>query len=61
MTETRTRTLMRAVSYRVVATALTAVFTGLGEAIVIHIMLTLVHYVMERFWLRVRWGKIGTT
>lgn len=61
MTETRTRTLMRTVSYRIVATALTALFTGLGQAILIHIMLTVVHYVMERIWLRIHWGKIGPT
>jgi uncharacterized membrane protein len=61
MTETRTRTLVRTISYRIVATALTALFTGIGQAILIHVMLTVVHYVMERFWLRINWGKIGTT
>jgi hypothetical protein len=61
MTETHARTVARTVSYRLVATALTAIFTGIGQAIVIHVMLTAVHYAMERLWLKVHWGKIGPT
>ena len=60
MTETHARTWTRAISYRIVATLLTAVFTGLSTAIVLHVILTLVHYVMERAWLKINWGKIGT-
>lgn len=58
MTESHSRTVARAVSYRLMATGLTAVFTGLGQAIVIHVILTVVHYVMERLWLKIQWGKI---
>ena len=57
MTETHKRTLARAVSYRIVATLITALFTGISAAIFLHIILTLVHYVMERLWLKVNWGK----
>ena len=32
--------------------------TGLGTAIAIHIVLTGVHYAMERAWLKIKWGKI---
>lgn len=59
MTETHSRTLARAISYRIVATLITAIFTGLSSAIMIHVILTLVHYVMERLWLGVSWGKTG--
>ena len=49
--------MARAITYRVVATAITALFTGISKAIVLHIILTLVHYVMERIWLKIDWGK----
>jgi uncharacterized membrane protein len=58
MAETRRRTLARTVSYRIVATLLTALFTGLEQAILIHVLLTAVHYIMERLWLQVKWGKL---
>jgi uncharacterized membrane protein len=57
MTETHKRTIVRAVSYRIVALLITALWTGLGDAIVIHLILTAVHYFFERLWLRVKWGK----
>ena len=56
--ETHKRTLARAISYRIVATLITAFWTGLGAAIAIHIILTLVHYIMERIWLKIKWGRI---
>ena len=58
MTETHARTVARTISYRLVATGITAVVTGLGTAIAIHIVLTAVHYAMERAWLKIKWGKI---
>jgi uncharacterized membrane protein len=56
--ETHKRTLARTVSYRVVATLITALFTGIETAIAIHILLTAVHYIMERIWLKIKWGRI---
>lgn len=58
MLETKTRTFYRTVSYRIIALLITAIWTGLGNAILIHIILTIVHYVLERLWLKVEWGKI---
>lgn len=55
--ETHKRTFARTVSYRVVATLITAYFTGLTTAVFLHILLTLVHYLMERVWLKIEWGK----
>ena len=54
--ELHTRTIARAASWRVTATAVTAVFTGLEGAILINIAMTFVHYVHERIWLKVKWG-----
>lgn len=57
MTETKTRTFVRALTYRIVALLITALWTGLSDAVVIHVILTLLHYVFERLWLRVKWGR----
>lgn len=54
--ETHKRTLIRAASWRVTATATTALFTGIEGAIVINIIMTVVHYVHERVWLKFKWG-----
>ena len=55
--ETHKRTLVRAISWRIVATLVTAAFTGLSGAIVINIFMTLAHYIHERAWLRIGWGR----
>jgi uncharacterized membrane protein len=55
--ENHKRTVIRALSYRVIALMITAIWTGLGDAIVIHIILTAIHYVHERIWLKIKWGK----
>lgn len=55
--ETHKRTLTRAITWRITATAVTAVWTGIEGAIVINVFMTVAHYVHERLWLRVNWGK----
>ena len=57
MIEQRKRTLARALTYRFVALLITALWTGLADAVVIHVILTLVHYGMERLWLKISWGR----
>jgi uncharacterized membrane protein len=57
MTETHKRTIVRAISWRIVATLVTAAFTGLSGAIVINIFMTIAHYIHERAWLKVKWGS----
>ena len=59
MTETHTRTVARTMSYRIIAMLITALWTGLGNAVIIHIVLAVVHYVMERVWLKINWGRIA--
>ena len=59
MTETHTRTVARTMSYRIIAMLITALWTGLGNAVIIHIVLAAVHYVMERVWLKINWGRIA--
>ena len=57
MSEKHVRTIARTVSYRVAALLITALWTGLSDAIAIHIVLALLHYGMERVWLKIKWGK----
>jgi len=56
MTETKTRTVVRTLTYRIVAMLITALWTGLSDAVIIHVALTAIHYVFERIWLKVKWG-----
>lgn len=55
--ETHSRTFVRAVSWRVIATLVTAIWTGIEGAIVINIFMTMAHYIHERIWLKILWGK----
>lgn len=59
MSETHTRTFVRTVAYRITALIITAFWTGIGDAVAIHIVLAAVQYIMERIWLRIKWGKIN--
>jgi uncharacterized membrane protein len=56
LTETHKRTIIRAITWRIVATLVTAVWTGLSGAIVINIFMTIAHYIHERLWLKLKWG-----
>jgi len=56
MTESHKRTIARAISWRIVATLVTAAFTGLSGAIIINIFMTIAHYIHERAWLKLKWG-----
>lgn len=58
MTESHKRTLVRAISWRIVATLVTAIWTGLSGAIIINIFMTIAHYIHERMWLKLVWGKV---
>ena len=56
MTETYSRTLVRTLSYRITALLITAVWTGLSDAVMIHIVLAAWQYLLERAWLKIKWG-----
>jgi hypothetical protein len=58
MTELHQRTLVRAISYRIIALLITAIWTGFSDAVIIHIILTAVHYGLERIWLKIKWGRL---
>ena len=65
MNETKQRTIVRAISYRLTAWVFTIFWTWLftgdiakstGFATLLHILLTVDYYIHERFWLKVKWG-----
>ena len=58
--ETHKRTIVRTLSYRFTALFITAMWTGLGEAVAIHIVLAVWQYIIERAWLKIKWGKDGS-
>jgi uncharacterized membrane protein len=55
--ETHKRTIVRTLSYRLTALLITACWTGLGEAVAIHIVLAIWQYMLERVWLKINWGR----
>ena len=57
MTETYYRTLVRTLGYRFTALGITALWTGLGQAVAIHFVLAAVQFVYERIWLNISWGR----
>ena len=56
MTEYHIRTLIRTLTYRITALIITAYWTGLTDAVAIHVVLAMLQYVMERVWLKIKWG-----
>jgi uncharacterized membrane protein len=61
MSETHLRTIIRTLAYRLTALAITALWTGLSDAVAIHVVLAGVQYIMERIWLKIKWGKINVS
>ena len=66
MTETKQRTVVRMLTYRVTAWIFTIFWTYLftgdissatGFATALHILLSVDYYIHERIWLKVKWGR----
>jgi uncharacterized membrane protein len=55
--ETHKRTIARAVTYRILALAITAMWMKITAAIMLHVVLVAAHYLHERVWLKVKWGN----
>jgi len=55
--ETHKRTLARTIGWRIIATLIIAIWAGWSGAIMANIVLTILHYIHERIWLKINWGK----
>lgn len=67
MIESKKRTLVKMVTYRLTAWLFTILWTYLfignleksaGFATILHILLSLDYYIHERMWLKVKWGYV---
>lgn len=65
MIETKTRTLVRAITYRITAVTMTIVWTFMftgdlmksaGFSLALHVLLSIDYYIHERVWLKIKWG-----
>jgi uncharacterized membrane protein len=54
------RSIVKTLFFKIVTTTITAFFTGIGTAILLHTILTIFYLLYERFWNRLSWGKIST-
>lgn len=70
MQETKKRTLVRMITYRITAWLFTIFWTYLftgdissatGFATALHILLSIDYYIHERIWLKIKWGKINAS
>ena len=68
--ETKKRTVVRMLTYRLTAWLFTILwtymFTGnignaFGFATLLHILLSIDYYIHERIWLKIKWGKIESS
>lgn len=65
MVETKKRTIIRMITYRITAWLFTIIWTYIftgnivnstGFATVLHILLSIDYYIHERLWLKIKWG-----
>lgn len=56
--DTVKRSIVKTLFFKIVTTSVTAFFTGIGTAILLHTILTAFYLLYERFWNRVKWGKL---
>jgi len=56
--ESKIRTIIKTIVFKILTTSITACFTGFSGAIKIHIILTFVYLIHERIWNKINWGKI---
>jgi uncharacterized membrane protein len=58
--DTIKRSIIKTLFFKIVTTSVTALFTGVGTAIVLHLILTVFYLVYERVWNKIKWGKLTT-
>lgn len=56
--ETKTRTIARAITFRLIALAVTVPIVGWKIAVGIQLVLLAAYYIHERVWLNINWGRI---
>jgi uncharacterized membrane protein len=68
MMESKKRTVVRMITYRLTAWLFTILYTWLftgnitsatGFATLLHLLLSIDYYMHERIWLKIKWGKLN--
>lgn len=59
--DTMKRSIVKTFFFKLVTTSITAMITGLGNAIVIHVAMTIIYIIYERIWNRINWGRKSQT
>lgn len=54
--DTTKRSIVKTIFFKIVTTSVTAMITGLGNALIIHALMTIIYLVYERVWNRIDWG-----
>ena len=55
--ETKTRSVVKAITWRIIATLIAYIWVGLEAAIIINIIQTIDYYLHERGWAHIKWGR----
>lgn len=55
--DTKTRSIVKAVTWRIIATIIAFIFVGFTAAILINMVQTVAYYFHERVWTRINWGR----
>ena len=55
--ETKTRSIVKAITWRLIATLIAYIWVGFTAAIIINLIQTIAYYFHERVWVHVKWGK----
>lgn len=57
MSETHSRTIVKSITWRIIATLIAAYWVGFQIAIIMNIVQTVAYYFHERSWIKIKWGK----
>lgn len=55
--ETKTRSVVKAITWRIIATLIAMYWVGFQAAIVLNIVQTVAYYFHERGWVHIKWGR----
>lgn len=56
-TETHKRSIVKSITWRVIATLIAAWWVGFEVAIIMNIVQTIAYYIHERLWVHIDWGR----
>lgn len=55
--ETKTRSIVKAITWRIIATLIAYIWVGFTAAIIINVIQTVAYYFHERVWVHIKWGR----